>query len=71
LRHRAAARSKSFWQRLETNPSDPHQNDQGAGFKEWVDSARQTFSIARFAKPDAIRADGSEPYLLASSFRMV
>jgi 23S rRNA (uridine2552-2'-O)-methyltransferase len=44
---------------------------QGAGFNEYTESARQSFSTVRFAKPGACRSHSSELYLLASGFRLV
>jgi 23S rRNA U2552 (ribose-2'-O)-methylase RlmE/FtsJ len=43
----------------------------GAGFREFVETARRFFTRVRFAKPDAFPASSSELYLLASGFRMV
>ncbi len=44
---------------------------QGAGFQEFVASARSRFERVRFLKPEASRARSPETYLLASGRRMV
>ena len=44
---------------------------QRAGSRNLVETARGSFTKARFARPDASRALSSELYLLASGFRMV
>lgn len=46
-------------------------SSQDAGIQQLAESARRSFNKVRFAKPDASRARRSEPYLLASAFRMV
>jgi 23S rRNA (uridine2552-2'-O)-methyltransferase len=44
---------------------------QGAGFQEFVVTARRQFRTVRFLKPSASRARSAEMYLLASGLRMV
>jgi 23S rRNA (uridine2552-2'-O)-methyltransferase len=44
---------------------------QGAGFQEFVASARRSFERLRFVKPEASRSRSPETYLLASGRRMV
>jgi hypothetical protein len=56
---------------LETKRPGPHQTKPGRRRHQWVDSARKSFKKVRFAKPVACKAHSSEPYLLASGFRMV
>ncbi|MGD9597860.1 MAG: 23S rRNA (uridine(2552)-2'-O)-methyltransferase RlmE [Steroidobacteraceae bacterium] len=44
---------------------------QGAGFQEFVASARRQFGKVKFAKPAASRARSAELYLLARDYRIV